>query len=1511
MLTNLKIIYTLFLLTNIYFPLCSEGCLRCSKDDVCEICDVNLGFVRDEANCKHQKIPNCLLSYEKNKCSHCDIDFFLNPANNLCSPVDDKVPFCNFYIDARVCKECEQNYYIKDGLCIKVKTEINDCAEYIGDGKCKRCFEKVLSLDQTKCEKTNREMDFNCAYRFFPQMCHKCKSGYEMKRKVVHVDLENINKDFAILRKMKFKSRLNYKNYPYCFKSDTEYVSNPECSDKNFLKADCFKCDSGKYFDKKTGNCVTNPKALTLTTLIIPHCSFINPDSIICEKCFEGFFINYSKKKCLPHSKNIDGCVVMSQKIDGECYLCKEGFFLENSQLCKSRTFLDDNCEHYSYFIDACVECKTNFLLINNDEKCIAKIPNCQDYTTGINSITCLKCSQNFYLSSNTCLAVPSNKIKSDCLAYNTDIECIECKLSHILLHDTTNNNEFSCPLISSNIIYKLCNQAIKDQNGIRCHICADNGIKLKHYNKCEVDSVYNDKNCEKYIENGVNITCTQCQDGYFLNTTSGNCKEGSGDCRLYANSNDDIRPQCLICEELFFLVDGNCIKEKDNGECEQLNAESNCIVCNKNKKSTSTIVEIEYEECRSKMFYSSFTDCQKIKRVSDYLNVHTEQCIRCPEGTYPDKDNNSTCHNCSDNKCTFYIASDNKLKVAYDESHCLIKDVTSNVCLQFRDSIQYYITTPTPTTKEGYRIFRNKLIPKITQYPPKSYKTNYSKYYKNIFFVNTTNAANNIIYGATCINGIARTFEKTTLEPIEHDCLVYIKNCNVDSNKYIGSENRIYASCNKCYENLAVHYTKLAISITTDVNTYFPNLSNNFSKSNQGTNLPSTFCYPPSTGTGSVDNCALFEVTNAPSIKRICKDCKPGYKLVGESCTVIDNCDKSKITGRCEKCKKSKTSGQNYVLKSLYECVIATPNCSEVNITDNSCKKCIDGYKLSSNGSSCIKINFYNCKKFEGDQCVQCRDPMEIVYNYTRKEINGLITCQPGASSKPDNCRLVDFKGFCVLCDTDYFVDLGGKCFPKKKVPNCKLFNGINGHCFECRDGFIYNEIQKKCISPDNKDYDTNCTGDYPYPFKTNKGMTNSCGNIQIENCTFLDYSLLDSQKLGCMKCKIGFKLENENVLENCLTLEKLPNCKSHLTDKELNYSCIECENGYYLDHAHICRKRFNVPECEEYYKNSKYCKRCSSEYYANNEECLKRTRIFDYCIEYYLNSDDCRKFKSDYQYFYDIRDLVLNPPSVESSDIANAILTEYNGILGCEEYYDFTTCKICGSNTYLKNNLCFPTNDIIPFCLFYKANSVCQECNTGYLLLNNECKIIKAQNCLVYTDETKCKTCPREFPVLTTNFNCSKNVQVKFCEEHKTASSCSKCISGYYLKGETDHCFLVDKKIEKCLDYNPSQNCIKCETGYYVWENNCFINPDYDTNCEYFNDTKYNCSLCYEGYVLIDNYCFKCGHIFENCAVCDETNNEQCLMCKSGFYMDKEGKCNKNENYHSFIPFFKIGVE
>ena len=575
---------------------CSTGCLICSTSGACSLCDVENSFtLTSDSKCEHQSLANCLLSFDKDKCEICSSSYYSKSGECTLVENDDLILGCIVYSSSTSCSTCSDDYFLEGNTCQPLTSErkVEKCLEYSSEG-CEMCVSGFPDFLKKQCITWN-EMDFNCMFYYKGQKCLTCDDGYQMSYQVLSASDSSVYKKTMRQNVLFGSEKIGGLPQNKCFKINDSNSNKIDlkvsCEDSLTLSEACVRCDSSThYFDFKTKTCVKNPSIGVVANIYkIENCLSLNLN-FECVLCYNGFFLNYSKKKCHEHTTKVANCLVMSQSIDSHCLLCESSHFLDTSNnSCTLRSQTVENCSEYNFFEDKCNICDSGFSIQDNGTKCLEIPENCETPVSGVTvPLNCEKCSENFHLFTGACLQIPESQKIEFCETYSKSSEldsegvsflkfsCETCLSTHTLVQNKfllaenhTNFPEFTPPATvesEEKLICILKTDFYRDIAGCNkfingeCEACTEGGKLYTVENSCQKLEDGNQgfiEGCNVYKDDG---TCEQCIYSY-KNESDGKCYSSNlTNCRFFKSSEILIdNPLCISCNDGFALHDGNC----------------------------------------------------------------------------------------------------------------------------------------------------------------------------------------------------------------------------------------------------------------------------------------------------------------------------------------------------------------------------------------------------------------------------------------------------------------------------------------------------------------------------------------------------------------------------------------------------------------------------------------------------------------------------------------------------------------------------------------------------------------------------------------------------------------------------------------------------------------------------------------------------------------------------------------------------------------------------------------
>ena len=306
----------------------------------------------------------------------------------------------------------------------------------------------------------------------------------------------------------------------------------------------CSYCNSGfsaVLLTSATNVCTSSPwvsnnvnSLAAAATVYIPNCQFYSAigSTVICNSCASGYVINGS------NATTVTGTV---------CYI--------NTSLA--------NCSIASS-ASSCLACvSSSFSLLNNS--CVAgNIANCATYNNlnNLAAITCVTCSPNYYLNTNTNICVLGSIYNCSVLANNSGVNCSTCVTGYTRITGLANNWDYCYPLDST-----LGCSAVTITNGsiggvASCTACTSTSqlpaapSATSNQTVCSPFTLIT--NCTSYnlasTLQSSNFACTACASGFYLASNACVARVNQPTkCTTYSATTD----QCTACDNTSYLTSG------------------------------------------------------------------------------------------------------------------------------------------------------------------------------------------------------------------------------------------------------------------------------------------------------------------------------------------------------------------------------------------------------------------------------------------------------------------------------------------------------------------------------------------------------------------------------------------------------------------------------------------------------------------------------------------------------------------------------------------------------------------------------------------------------------------------------------------------------------------------------------------------------------------------------------------------------------------------------------------
>ena len=1344
---------------------------------------------------------------------------------------------------------------------------MNGCLRCDSENNCLYC--DVLEgyyLEGQLCEKSTLK---NCQLKNENNLCLKCNQGYYLDpftnlciKLIPQVQVENC---YAHLGP-------NYcqtcqKGF-YALRGACVQISSPiqNCEVEN-ARAECERCLPGfiRSIDRKS--CGKRPEIANCETYANIQCLSCRAGYVYNENYYLDFMFGFdnsyqisrlnSHRNMLSQNYNdvkrfftcqkteIDFCEVYR---DFEsCKKCQDGYVLDERLQCtpKPRPIIP-NCRKYSG-LSSCVECEQGYYP-ETPLKCqpVTLIQNCQFYKQSVSNSICAECLESYYLSAeNLCTKRGSLSEIELCeeLAYNFE-KCTRCRPGYIPTSD-----------------------------GFRC--------------LAEID------HCETYLRSSKNDTllyCNTCAPGYFYNEADRVCLAGDVQlCDVYRRTEN----KCAVCQEKFYLKNNRCHAQVSIKNCEAYSGYEKdvCQECNQHNflflldDFCLRVNEIEnclhYEPngtCRQcQDGYTKLRDyptCFLIPPQENCLQKHEDQCVKCKRNYALDDGrcfipSENMTHGCDshnadgttridDLKCDY--CKDTFVPVDYQGSYvCTRADEFQRrvwgeydywrdpKCLQYKiDETQTDLSLRAVCEKcaEGYMIVGNRChlncfqVDKQTLYKEKVELLNLDEDYKNesVSF-KRYNVCDDTI--PNCKVAALNVFQDFHHE--QYTCQI----CNgeylpvMDLDRYGG------VSLN---DNVQRHTEYVSLPTTAGpgvscVDAHKPDGNGGFEINVIGNLDPVTRIIP---------HCEYYnELT--PGVLG-CQRCQHGFG--GKVIQLIKKCRVFESFTKCLECE------QGFYLRTKDECrpVSQIDNCSlyDPKASSPQCQRCHDDFYVGADGKCTERVlsrGKSNCEFTPNADNCTCQT------GYVQNQSD--LQC----FKLPDYCdvtsdthKVVNNAGYCMLCDSKIaYMDpnSAGTCL-KGSIEHCAQYQPNQDSCISCKNGhYMKNQrCEKTGVGEEEKPLDKlcaawsitskdSCTGCKPGAKMFQK--VNQCVKVQnvIPHCQKYQ------DTFSCLTCEEGFYLNN--VGSRCLEIPPEKHCKIYvpveMKDAKLNirdytsedsfaYTCLKCEDKYF-------RRQKNIQVVEKTYTQ------------PDGTIVPGQTR--------YLNLQHC------------VDELLYMREFCKVSDTTedNNLNVGEGGCSQCaDDYYpyDFTGKYLCLDRTYLHSFKNTFVND--PKCSQYKYENndfVCEECKNGYFMNGSTC-----------VDSTGCTggTHPQLAYIDDTTKKLVKNVckDVTTINGSVAVAQCNIYTFGYKANAVKQICFKCDSgKV-------PFVTLAATDYAGYKTQYNNLENTDPETWHDLQLGVYYPEVSCQNAEAILGLDQNKEGKI-RNCALYHKNVELGCLRCNSGY--------------------------
>ena len=1321
----------------------------------------------------------------------------------------------------------------------------------------------------------------------------------------------------------------------------------PGCLSYTFDGA-CTACNSTTYLSP-TGSCVGVPSGQT-----IANCKQYGSASS-CAICDEGYYV--SKQKCDKLDNRIYGCLIHKQDTPKVCAVCKEGFRpSRDSQACVPVPKID-NCRHYSDVL--CVKCKQSYAITPNNyiysltdtppgtsastagfvellsnsqthllRSCrFSQIDNCVVYE---NFSRCKTCKENYFLSSEgRCVIFPTDSIVN-CEVYVAAFVCGQCSQGYYLadkvsclavtpldncqLYNTTTSKSQCSECLPTHYLSILSgyvciarkvvinNCKTYNQTSELCLICNPGFVttddKLQCLSMIQDCKIYDPSN--RYTSA---LSCQFCVTGMTFNSTSGLCQVGTvANCLTYSKNN-----ACFTCENTYYLSNSACLNHLPIPKCVTYSqsAANTCSTCvadsfNFNLPSTCTQIPNLIPNCNS---YQSLT-----------------QCSKCALGYYLD----------STYTCQLIAVSLN----------CLVLD-QSGACIQCKTglviskglcvSISAHITSNCGLNNaDGLSSLANFACSYCRQnYIPVNFKDLYE-----------------------CL-------PPSTVTSLINNCVRYEYNAQASSYSCLGCAPGyfldLFGACQTActVSDSAMSARSLAVIKKLDTGKYYMSLNStiNFCESNANTNQFCTATAPPAFG---------FDQDTPTTLVSFCYRCNSQNNLIVWDFLLnpVGGLSISNAVINFDPAEARATSPMMNAVFPAKWCISTSVTVKNSQAPSNLVENCQYYSNLKFSGGSTDIIGCLRCK-FGFNGVVMNDNPGSFVGYIS--SCSAMAECDStkyyqGLTASPqdlmyDRLPLTTYFS-CHVCATagmlpgiglDFFTNTGYSSSNRRityRTASLNPFSTSVTGSTTLRSGS--GGMSTACYDPNGSNYGS----------QINPGLPSKCGLMIFNIYAYFVSSLTQTTSSSptieilpvyCAACSPGYRPTRVGQTTTAFVpymvtaCTVISNCNMTDTNNWFN-SCSKCNSGYTWEwnnglsvpQLDSCVAT-NVANCAYFNVATGKCMYCASGYFfsdvMNACESIQMTFCSDPSVVY---SNQTFVMPTDYyrtNYAATLFYLTPNPMSCTSCINGFIAVKQYKDdficsrsalltagaayITGCQNHYynsnKVITCLICSADYVLSTGgICF-INTKLPNCALASSETVCDQCKTGFIFLNQACVKGSIANCLTYTftklsNTQVCAQCESYY--YSTSSACARG-EIPFCLTYRSQYICSACEPGYApvtTANGRSYCYMIDPAL-KCSSFSTDiQNgilrCETCNIGHVALSSS-LVPSSYCmpvqlvNNCATYNigntiaSSTFQCTTCSTNYYMSSiNTCIPRTKIDKNCLKIDP-NNDRCLTCSPGYFL------------------------
>jgi len=386
-----------------------------------------------------------------------------------------------------------------------------------------------------------------------------------------------------------------------------------------------------------------------------------------------------------------------------------------------------------------------------------------------------------------------------------------------------------------------------------------------------------------------------------------------------------------------------------------------------------------------------------------------------------------------------------------------------------------------------------------------------------------------------------------------------------------------------------------------------------------------------------------------------------------------------------------------------------------------------------------------------------------------------------------------------CLQCSDRFFFNKNGVCCEVQGT--CQQFNSKEGVCERCYEGYIVEN--GKCVKQDN------ATPDHLGCALWNKGVCSQCSKRWYFNaqnvCTPIS-DLCSSWKDNgeCSSCYYGYLVQNGAcVVDNDLSVVPNSNLLCRIWKGKV---CAECSDRTFFNKNGVCTSVSS--QCNSFDKSTGDCLTCFKGYDIKNGDCVASNSNTAHpsdlgCSIWDWDNQVCLTCANRWAFN-------INKVCVPVSD--QCASADKNGnCLTCYQGYDLKD----GQCLYSANNVAKPNDN---GCGTWDwKNQKCLKCSNGWSLGNDKICTPVSDLCKTHDTAGNCLTCFNGYDLkdgkcIFSDSNKAHPADLGCATWDWNNQICLKCSNGW-VNNQNNKCVPVS---DQCKSHDDKGNCLSCYQGY-----------------------------------------------------------------------------------------------